>query len=301
MKVPPWLTVGVCSHPGRVRRTNEDDYLLGAVPGSGELLAAIADGMGGLAGGAEASRIALRSLGSVVLDGPTPGPVEERLRMGCWAARDRVLDAAAAVPALRDMGTTLTALLLRPDTATIAHVGDTRVYRLRAGRLEQLTTDHAVQRPDNLLTRCIGAGQSDVEPDLRRESLSAGDRFVLVSDGVWSVLDDAAFAALLARSPVQQAAEALVLAAIAAGGPDNATALVVEVGQQPGAAGPAVERDLPRHERPEDQALWPAPGSLRPPVWPWWLLAVATLVLGDAGCRLAGGEGVLALWRWWGG
>ena len=298
MKVPPWLTVGVCSHPGRVRRTNEDDYLLGAVPGSGELLAAIADGMGGLAGGAEASRIALRSLGSVVLDGPVPGPVQERLRLGCGAARDRVLDAAAAVPALRDMGTTLTALLLRPDAATIAHVGDTRVYRLRAGRIEQLTTDHAVQRPDNLLTRCIGAGQGDVEPDLW---LLAGDRFVLVSDGVWSVLDDAVFAASAARSPVQQAAEELVLAAIAAGGPDNATALVVEVGQHPGATGQAVELDLPRHERPEDQALWPPPRSLRPPVWPWWLLAVATLVLGDAGCRLAGGEGLVAMWRWWGG
>ncbi|MFO1030106.1 MAG: PP2C family serine/threonine-protein phosphatase [Planctomycetota bacterium] len=299
MKVPPWLTVGVCSHPGRVRRTNEDDYLLGAVPGSGELLAAIADGMGGLAGGAEASRIALRSLGSVVLDGPSPGPVQERLRLGCGAARDRVLDAGSAVPALRDMGTTLTALLLRPDTATIAHVGDTRVYRLRGGRCERLTTDHAVQRPDNLLTRCIGAGQGDVEPDLRQEALLAGDRFVLVSDGVWSVLDDELFAARASRSPVQQAAEDLVLAALAAGGPDNATAIVVEVGQQPGAAGPAVEVDLPRHERPEDPALWPSPRSLRLPVWPWWLLAVAALVLGDAGCRLVGGEGLVALWRWW--
>lgn len=300
MKVPPWLIVGVCSHPGRVRRTNEDDYLLGAVPGSGELLAAIADGMGGLAGGAEASRIALRSLGSVVLDGPTPGPVAERLRLGCGAARDRVMDAAAAVPALRDMGTTLTALLLRPDAAAIAHVGDTRVYRLRAGRVERLTTDHAVQRPDNLLTRCIGAGQGDVEPDLWQEPLRAGDRFVLVSDGVWSVLDDEAFAESAARSPVQQAAEDLVLAAIAAGGPDNATALVVEVGQHPWVAGPAVELDLPRHERPEDPALWPSPRSLRLPSWPWWLLALATLVLGDAGCRLAGGGGLAALWSWWG-
>lgn len=298
MKVPPWLAVGVCSHPGRVRRTNEDDYLLGAVPGTGELLAAIADGMGGLAGGAEASRIALRSLGSVVLDGPTPGPAVERLRLGCAAARDRVLDAAAAVPALRDMGTTLTALLLRSDVVTIAHVGDTRVYRLRDGRCERLTTDHAVQRPDNLLTRCIGAGQGDVVPDLHQEELRAGDRFVLVSDGVWSVLDHESFAAHAAGSPVQQAAEDLVLAALAAGGPDNATALVVEVGQQPGAPGAAVDLDLPRHERPEDQALWPAPRSLRPPVWPWWLLVAAVLVLGDAGCRLAGGEGFVSLWRW---
>lgn len=301
MKVPPWLDVGVCSHPGRVRRTNEDDYLLGAVPGSGELLAAIADGMGGLAGGAEASRIALRSLGSVVLDGPLPGPAADRLRQGCRAARDRVLDAAAAVPALRDMGTTLTALLLRSDTVTIAHVGDTRLYRLRGGRCERLTVDHAVQRPDNLLTRCIGAGQADVEPDLRQEALAAGDRYVLVSDGVWSVLADEAFAERAARSPVQQAAEDLVLAALAAGGPDNATALVVEVGQQPGAGGAPVELDLPRHERPEDPASWPTPRSLRPPVWPWWLLGLATLVLGDAGCRLAGGEGLAALWRWWGG
>lgn len=296
MKVPPRFLVGACSHPGQVRRHNEDDYLVGTVPGERALLAAIADGMGGLAGGAEASRTALRALAGAVLDGGSDAPVDVRLRAGSVAAALRVQDAAAAVPALRDMGTTLTALCCDGDRLHLVHVGDTRAYRLRGGRCEQLTEDHAVREPDNLLTRCIGAGQPSLPLDEVALDLQVGDRLLLVSDGVWSVVAPEEFGRLAALAAPQAAAEALVGAALRDGGPDNATAVVVEVaGAAPGASPRDV--DLPRHERPDERQLWPPARSLRPPRWPWWLLAAAAVVAADVACRLAGGPGLPFPWQ----
>ena len=297
MKVPARFQVGACSHPGQVRSHNEDDYLVGTLPGERALLAAIADGMGGLAGGAEASRTALRALAGAVLDGGSDAPVDLRLRAGSVAAAARVRDAAAAVPALRDMGTTLTALCCAGDRLHLVHVGDTRAYRLRGGRCEQLTEDHAVRQPDNLLTRCIGAGQPSLPLDEAALDLQVGDRLLLVSDGVWSVVAADEFGRLAALVPPQAAAEALVKAALRAGGPDNATAVVVEVASAAAAAGaPLRDVDLPRHERPDERQLWPAARSLRPPHWPWWLLAAAVVVVADVACRLAGGPGLPFAW-----
>jgi protein phosphatase len=297
VKVPARFQVGACSHPGQVRSHNEDDYLVGTLPGERALLAAIADGMGGLAGGAEASRTALRALAGAVLDGGSDAPVDLRLRAGSVAAAARVRDAAAAVPALRDMGTTLTALCCADDRLHLVHVGDTRAYRLRGGGCEQLTEDHAVRQPDNLLTRCIGAGQPSLPLDEASLDLQVGDRLLLVSDGVWSVVAADEFGRLAALVPPQAAAEALVKAALRAGGPDNATAVVVEVASAAAAAGaPLRDVDLPRHERPDERQLWPAARSLRPPHWPWWLLAAAVVVVADVACRLAGGPGLPFAW-----
>lgn len=304
MRVPVRFQVGVCSHPGQVRRHNEDDYLVGTLPDERGLLAAIADGMGGLAGGAEASRTALRALAGAVLDGGSAASVEARLRAGGEAAAARVLDEARAVPALRDMGTTLTALCCDGDRLHVVHVGDTRAYRLRGEHCEQLTEDHAVREPDNLLTRCIGAGQPSLPLDASSRDLRAGDRLLLVSDGVWSVVAPDEFVRLAAKARPQAAAEALVAAALRGGGPDNATAVVVEVGAATagGADGAAPrEVDLPRHERPDERQLWPAARSLRPPRWPWWLLAAAAVVAADVGCRLVGGPGLQFVWLALGG
>lgn len=292
MKMPAGVSVGACSHTGLVRSSNEDDYLLGALPAPGPFLAAIADGMGGMAGGAEASRTALRALGACVLDGTSRTSLPQRVRDGFAAASARVFDAAAAVPALRDMGTTMTALCLADGTATVGHVGDTRLYRRRDGACEQLTTDHAVREPDNLLTRCIGVGNVNTEVDHAEFDVRSGDRFALVSDGVWSVLPAAVFARLLEREAPQQAAEALVAEALAAGGPDNATVLVVDVNQAPAGAA-AVEADLPREERPDDRRLWPRAVSLRAPVWPWLLFLAAAVLLLHAGLRWWGVDGGL--------
>jgi hypothetical protein len=104
-----------------------------------------------------------------------------------------------------------------------------------------------------------------------------GDRVVLVSDGVWGVLSPAAFVRAIERLPAREAAENLVAEALALGGPDNATAVVVDV--VPGDPAVLTERDLPRDERPDDRRLWPRPASLRPPLWPWPLLVVGVALL----------------------
>ncbi len=296
MKVMAGFGLGVCSHTGLVRGSNEDDYLLGCLPApaTGPLLCAIADGMGGAAGGAEASRTALRALGMAVLDGASKAPLEQRLRDGFAAASMRVFDAAAAVPALNDMGTTLTALCFQDGVARLGHVGDTRVYRLRDGTWEQLTKDHAVREPDNLLTRCIGGGHPSCEVDHAEFSTRAGDRFVLVTDGVWGVVPAVALGKLVERGEPQAVAEALVAQALTLGGPDNATAVVVDVLAKPAEAS-SRDVELPRDERPGDRNLWPRAVSLRSPVWPWLVLAGALLLLLQAGLRW--GFGVDGL-RW---
>lgn len=292
MKVPPHVVVGACTHTGFLRLANEDDFLLGGTPaaaGRALLLAVLADGMGGVAGGAEASRTAVRAVASSVLDGGQGGDVAARLAAGFVAAGQRVFETASTVPALRDMGTTLTAACIEPGVVRFAHIGDSRLYRCRGGRIEQLTTDHAIRQPDNLLTKCIGGGQASCEFDHGSCPTAPGDRFLLVTDGVWSVLPPAEFARLGGQSTPQAAAEALVAAALAAGGPDNATALVVDVvAAAPGAEVADVE--LPRAERPDDRGGWPPAVSLRPPAWPWLLLAASLAVLvHEAWARLGQG------------
>ncbi len=294
MKTPTNVLVGVCTHTGHVRTNNEDDYLLGSLPAPGPFFAAIADGMGGMAGGAEASRTALRAAATCVLDGASKLSLAERVREGFAAAGVRVFDASRAVPALRDMGTTLTVLCLGDGTLTFGHVGDTRLYRVRAGRCEQMTTDHAVREPDNLLTRCIGAGYATVAYDGGAFAVEVGDRFVLATDGVWSVVPSAQFVRTVERGEAQATAEALVAAALALGGPDNATAVVVDLVMPVG--GDLVERQLPRDERPDDRRSWPRPVSLRPPLWPWLLLAAGVLLAVHATLRWCGFDrGVLTM------
>ncbi|MCA8953300.1 MAG: serine/threonine-protein phosphatase [Planctomycetes bacterium] len=286
MNVPSAFVLGSASHTGRVRVNNEDDYLLGALlpPVDELLLCAIADGMGGTAGGAEASRAALRALGSTVLDGASPEPPERRLELGFRSAAERVHEQAMAVPALQEMGTTLTALCLAPGRAVVGHIGDTRLYRVRAGEAEILTNDHALREPDNVLTRCIGGGQSECEPDFDTFETRAGDRFLLLTDGVWGVLPAAEIGRLAGASAPQTTAEALVAAALRGGGPDNATAVVVDVVAPSPSAG-VTELALARGERPDARASWPRPASLRPPVWPWLALALALALAAVAGLR----------------
>ena len=290
MKVPAGLRVGVCSHTGLLRGANEDDYLLATPPRvvGAAFVAAVADGMGGAAGGAEASRTALRALGAVLLEGEVDGEADARMRDGFLQANARVFESATAVPALRDMGTTLTALWIGEGVGVCGHIGDSRLYRIRGDGCEVLTVDHAVKQGESLLTRCIGGGQIECEPDDDTFDVVAGDRFVLCTDGVWNVVDPDDFAALAQERDPQQSAERLVRRALDEGGPDNATAVVVDV------IDPRLsenrEVDLPRHERPDARSLWPHAGSLGSPVWPWLLLAVALVVLAWSVLRWLGVE-----------
>ncbi|MGK0203689.1 MAG: serine/threonine protein phosphatase PrpC, partial [Planctomycetota bacterium] len=278
MMLPSGLAIGVCSHTGLVRGANEDDYLLATPPDGGlAFIAAIADGMGGAAGGAEASRTALRALAATLLDASAVDVVDERMHAGFHAANARVSESAAAVPALRDMGTTMTALWLDPAGGVFGHIGDSRLYRVRGEVCAAMTTDHAVKEGESLLTRCIGGGQVECDSDGARIDVEAGDRFILCTDGVWNVAPAQDFAEIVGGRDAQETAERLIKCALAAGGPDNATAVVVDV-LDPALTGSS-EVDLPRHERPDARSLWPAAVSLRPPVWSWLVLVVAVCLL----------------------
>ena len=278
MKIPAGLAVGVCSHTGLVRGANEDDYLLAAPAGDGSsFIAAIADGMGGAAGGAEASRTALRALGATLLETATSVVMGDRMRSGFHAANARVSESAAAVPALRDMGTTMTALWLGPSGGVFGHVGDSRLYRIRGEVCTALTTDHAVEEGESLLTRCIGGGQVECEAEDAQIDVEAGDRFILCTDGVWNVAPSEEFVEIVGGRDAQETADRLTKCALAAGGRDNATAVVVDV-LDPALAG-SVEVDLPRHERPDARSLWPSAVSLRPPAWSFLVLVGSTCLL----------------------
>ncbi len=297
MKLPRGFDVGTATHTGWVRANNEDDFLIGALPaavaGGGPLVCAIADGMGGAAGGAEASRIALRALGTAVLDGASSASLDERFRRGFDVACERVFAESSSVPALRDMGTTMTALCFLPGRVQLGHVGDTRAYRCQDGACEQLTTDHAAREPENLLLRCIGGGREHTEVDHDAFPAQEGERYLLLSDGVWSTMSDATIGKLALRGEAQVVAEALVAAALAAGGPDNATAVVVDV-LDPKATGER-DVDLPRDERPSGRELWPRPVSLRVPVWPWVLWVVSAVLILSAVVRWLWG---IDVWAW---
>jgi len=293
--LPPGFRVGVASHTGLMRLHNEDDYLLGSLlPGNGLLLAAIADGMGGVAGGAEASRIALRSFAACVLDEQAAEPVAERLVRGIARACAQVAEQAEAVPALRGMGTTLTAWCFAERRAHLVHVGDTRAYLRRRGTLQQQSEDHAAREPENLLLRCIGGGVAAVQPDCQVLEVRSGDRYLLLSDGVWGVVAADRLRELAAEPDPQTTAERLVAAALDAGGPDNATAVVVDclaVG-----AGPATSVDLPARERPGLASFWPDPVLLRRPRWPWLLVALSLVLAVLVLLRGVWGVDVAAFW-----
>jgi serine/threonine protein phosphatase PrpC len=232
------------SHIGRVRTVNQDAIaeLRQGEPPLHVLV--VADGMGGHRGGEVASQMAVEALLETLRAG-AKAPAED-LRLGFQAANRRVHAAGREDPALFGMGTTLVCLLFdAQDRAWIAHVGDSRAYRLRGDRLEPLTADHSVvgelvrrgrideeearHHPQrNELLRAIGT-QEEVEVDVREVESLPGDRFLLCSDGLSSLVEDAEIAALLADVPLADAVDALVERANERGGFDNVSVQVAEV------------------------------------------------------------------------
>ena len=241
----PQVTARGRSDVGRVRSGNEDALLIGTT------VFAVADGMGGHRGGEVASAAALGPLSA--LDGRRFDSADAALA----ALTDAVVTANADVsrrsqaePGLEGMGTTLTAVLVDGRDAHLVHVGDSRAYLARGGRLVQLTDDHtlvqalldqgritrdqvATHPHRSVITRAVGVA-SQVEVDAFSLTLRDGDRIVLCSDGLSGVVDDAAIARTVLEQPPALAVDALIAAANAAGGPDNITALIVAVDGAPG-------------------------------------------------------------------
>ena len=283
------VDLGVATHTGRVRSTNEDDFLLYSPQSAEEdvrrgWFLAIADGMGGVTGGAEASRTAVRAAVRPHLETVIEGPVERMRACFAQAARE-VYRSSRENPTLREMGTTLTIMNCVGAKMVVGHVGDTRCLRVRGGEIEQLTEDHAITEPESYLTRCVGAGQREVEVDVSEHDVLDGDRYALLSDGLWGLVSDAEIRRLIQTLPAQDAAEELIHQANRRGGPDNSTVVILWI-RSVGGSTEFQEVDLPTEEL-RQRALFRQPDSrLVPPRWPWVMLVLGALILALALSRL---------------
>ena len=243
--------------PGRRRRRNEDAHVVQPP------LFAVADGMGGAQAGEIASRIAasaLRDSGAGAGENAVVALIQE--------ANRRVYEAAASDEARAGMGTTMTAALVAGDTVRIGHVGDSRAYRVRDGALEQLTDDHSlvaelvrsgrlspeeadVHPQRSVITRVLGT-DPEVDVDTFEVEARPGDVFMICSDGLTSMVDDASILDVVERNrtSLDRAARALVDAANKGGGEDNITVIVFELGDDgaEAAPAPAIAADAPDDE-----------------------------------------------------
>jgi protein phosphatase len=258
---------------GRRRLSNEDAFVCDPP------LFAVADGMGGAQAGELASRLA-----AAALEERTAGVRgEEAVTALVQEANDRVFRRSLSDPTATGMGTTITLALVDEEqgTATIGHVGDSRAYRFRNDRLEQLTEDHSLvaelvrsgrltqeeadQHPHrSVITRVLGTDEA-VEVDTRTVEMEPGDVFLICSDGLTSMVPNDAILGLFtaAGGDLDSLAEALVRAANAAGGDDNVTVLLVAVEEgSPAPAAATAVTDAPA----EDGQPQPRPAAGPEPV-----------------------------------
>jgi protein phosphatase len=257
MTALPSLTWAVRSDPGLKRTSNEDSY--STRPDVG--LFVVADGMGGHVAGEVASRVAVEAIEAFIQEtagadknrtwpfpfDPTISLEANRLRAAFRLANRKIASAIADSQDLRGMATTASAVLLGATSASVAHVGDSRVYVLRGGKLEQITHDHswveeqvragtltpsaARQHPwRNVVTRALSGGE-DPEVDVTEVVPRPGERYLLCSDGLFTVVPDGRIAELLGdpKVPLDTIARSLVESANDGGGPDNITALILQI------------------------------------------------------------------------
>jgi protein phosphatase len=228
------FTVGESSLTGP--RPRNEDYVTVVTPAASQLaikgaLMLVADGVSGGAGGAEAAEMTARTVSADYYATPDTWTVQHALDKVVQAANQWVLSHARKHSQMAGMATTLSMLVLRGQRYVLAHVGDTRIYRLREQCLEQLTADHVWDRPDmrHVLKRAVGL-DDQLTVDYAEGLLQPGDIYVILSDGVWSALGNAEIhkALMLYRSP-QMVAGYLTQLAIEKGSPDNASAVVVSI------------------------------------------------------------------------
>jgi protein phosphatase len=221
-------------------RPRNEDFCGAVTPEGPELdakgiLAVVADGLGGHANGREASEYTVRGLLSDYYATPDTWAVNKALDTVISALNRWLVSHAARTRETAGMATTLTAIVLRGRRYYLAHVGDSRIYRLRAGKLEQLSTDHVWEHPElkNVLSRAVGL-DAHLSVDYADGELEAGDVFALMSDGVWCQLGDRKIADILrAESDPQDAAARLAMSAEDSGSQDNCTALIVRIDALP--------------------------------------------------------------------
>jgi PPM family protein phosphatase len=240
---------------GRQRSANEDSLVVNPP------LFAVADGMGGAKAGEVASAVAVEAVEGAP---ESSEPAEAQLASIVREANRRIYDLAVADESRRGMGTTLTLAKLHGDEVSLAHVGDSRAYRLRGGELEQLTHDHSLvaelersgqitpeaaeHHPQrSIITRALGP-EPDVEVDTYTLAGRDGDLFMICSDGLTSMISDDEVASILrSAGSLDEAADELVRAANQSGGKDNITVILFRLGEgEPvdgGAPAPAASAD----------------------------------------------------------
>ncbi|MGB0618563.1 MAG: Stp1/IreP family PP2C-type Ser/Thr phosphatase [Myxococcota bacterium] len=229
---------------GRVRQANEDSFGTWRLD-DGAYLLVVADGMGGHRGGATASQTAIQAISDTFETGST-GRAADTLEKAVAAANERVWGLAQEDAALEGMGTTVVAFHLDSrGRGTVAHVGDSRAYRYRNGRLEPLTADHsvvaemqrrgllsadeaAVHPRRNEILRSVGV-LPDVEVDVADVQVLGGDRYILCSDGLSGVVRDEEIAAVIDTKSPGAAVHELIDLANKRGGPDNITVQILAV------------------------------------------------------------------------
>ncbi len=231
---------------GVVRKANQDAFERFDDVERGEILLIVADGLGGHRGGEVASKMAVDLVGQLVLDGGEEPPA--RLRHAIIRANDEIFKAARKDHTLDGMGTTIVCLLLTGEGRSyVAHVGDSRLYRLRAKRIDALTEDHSLvatlvregvlsqeeAREDprrNQILRALGV-RENTEIDVAPVDLRQGDVYLLCSDGLHGLIDDDEIYQIAHRENLSAAlvVERLIEAANNAGGLDNVTCVLAQI------------------------------------------------------------------------
>lgn len=243
--------------PGPVRENNEDMFLIDIEHG----IYVLADGMGGHAKGEVASQMAVDAVHEILMGEEDPDEtrlvrdvepmdpadvLRERLRYAMNQASVRIRRESEIRPEARNMGTTVVVLVIEDGQAHLAHVGDSRAYLYRRGRLTRLTRDHTVVQQEidagrlteelarlvphkHILTQSVGF-HGPVEPDTTTRVLQEGDVLLLCSDGLTDPLDDDRIAQIIGEHPIDQLADVLVEKALEAGGEDNVTVIVAKAG-----------------------------------------------------------------------
>jgi len=235
-------TAAKLSDCGNIRPSNEDASGISAEHG----VYVVCDGMGGAAAGEIASSLAVSEVLRLLGNRDRAAPLKESIKEAIRSANEAIHSRAEGNPQLNGMGTTLAGLATEGSRVLVFNVGDSRCYRLRKRKLEQISQDHSLVEEQvrmgritsdealhsplrNVITRALGT-QPEVEPDIFELKAEAGDIFLLCSDGLTGEVPDAQMEALLSADlPLEQLCANLVKAANLAGGHDNITCLLVRV------------------------------------------------------------------------
>ncbi len=320
------VTIGTKTDAGK--RENNEDAVLVVQPNTADLgadaIVIVADGMGGRASGEEASSLAVTSIRDTLLTLLKPSPTmpsyEEALTTAMRRANSAVYELARANTTSKGMGTTCVAAVIGKGSIAIAHVGDSRAYMLRDGLLRRLTDDHSYihdqvksghlsdhdarhSRFRHVITKAIGI-EAMVKPDIQLHAMAKGDSFLLCTDGMSNIVDEAGMIQIMSRArSAQEGVEYLVDAAIRGGSKDNVTGALMRIGipdhpdaiinkalKQIEIEGINEDGTTPSHSADDDIDDTETVVLPSRPVLPWFLLGAVLGALIAAGALLFSGH-----------